>query len=250
MDLNLSGKVPLVTGGSRGIGREIASNLHEEGCHVAIAARTAAKLDDLGSQLRTRVSTHAVDVTVPDDCRRLMEEVKARWNGIDLLVCAVGSGTSVPPGEETPGEWERVFATNLWSVTNVVAAATPVLRAGGAIVAISSICGLAALGAPVTYSAAKASLNAYVRGVARPLAAAGIRINALAPGNILTEGGVWERRLEGSPAVVRDMLERDVALKRLGTPQEIADCACFLLSGRASFVTGTIVVADGGQLRA
>ena len=118
------------------------------------------------------------------------------------------------------------------------------------ILCISSICGLAALGAPVTYSAAKAALNATVRGLARPLAAEGIRINALAPGNILFEGGTWARKLAEAPEAVAAMLARDVPLQRLGTVEEIADIAAFLASPKASFITGTVVVADGGQLRA
>jgi 3-oxoacyl-[acyl-carrier protein] reductase len=118
-----------------------------------------------------------------------------------------------------------------------------------AIVCISSICGLAALGAPVTYSAAKAALNATVRGLARPLAADGIRINAVAPGNILFEGGIWASKLAGSKSAVDDMLAREVAMRRLGKPEEIADLVAFLGSPRAAFITGTVMVADGGQLR-
>jgi 3-oxoacyl-[acyl-carrier protein] reductase len=119
-----------------------------------------------------------------------------------------------------------------------------------AIVCVSSICGLAALGAPVTYSAAKAALNATVRGLARPLAHEGIRINAVAPGNILFDGGTWARKLAENKSDVEDMLAREVPLRRLGTPGEIADVVAFLASPRAAFITGTVIVADGGQLRA
>jgi 3-oxoacyl-[acyl-carrier protein] reductase len=101
----------------------------------------------------------------------------------------------------------------------------------------------------VTYSAAKAALNATVRGLARPLAADGIRINAVAPGNILFEGGIWARKLAESKSAVDDMLAREVAMRRLGKPEEIADLVAFLGSPRAAFITGTVMVADGGQLR-
>ena len=250
MDLGLDGKVALVMGGTRGIGRAIVTMLHAEGCRVAVAARTPETLSRVSTELRSRVSAHAADVTTAAECRRVVAETTARWGRLDLLVCAVGSGSSVPPGEETPGEWERVFSINLWSATNAVWAARPMLAStSGAVVCISSICGLAALGAPVTYSAAKAALNAYVRGMAGPLAADGVRINAVAPGNILVEGGVWERRLGTDEQGVLDMLAREVALKRLGTPKEIAACTCFLLSPQASFATGEIFVVDGGQLR-
>jgi 3-oxoacyl-[acyl-carrier protein] reductase len=135
----------------------------------------------------------------------------------------------------------------------MIEAARSVMQRGHgdrAIVCLSSICGLAALGAPVTYSAAKAALNATVRGLARPLAEVGIRINAVAPGNILFDGGTWARKLAENKQGVDDMLAREVALRRLGTPEEIADVTAFLASPRAAFITGTVIVADGGQLRA
>jgi 3-oxoacyl-[acyl-carrier protein] reductase len=181
-----------------------------------------------------------------------VQEVEKRWGCVDILVCNAGSGASVPPGQETAAEWRRVFDLNLFAATNVIEAARPVMSRGSgdrAIVCVSSICGLAALGAPVTYSAAKAALNATVRGLARPLALEGIRVNAVAPGNIVFDGGTWARRIADNKAAVDEMLSREVSLRRMGKPEEIADVVAFLASPRAAFVTGTVIVADGGQLR-
>lgn len=253
MKLDLEGRVALVSGASRGIGLAIAKALAAEGAKLALAARGLDGLKAAAKEIGGETSIHAADVTDPAAAAGLVREVEQRWSQIDVLVCNAGSGTSVPPGQETAAEWRRVIDLNLFAATNVIEAARPVMGRGNgerAIVCVSSICGLAALGAPVTYSAAKAALNATVRGLARPLALEGIRINAVAPGNILFDGGTWARKIAENKSAVDDMLGREVALRRLGKPEEIADVVAFLASPRAAFITGTVVVADGGQLRA
>lgn len=248
VELELSGKRALVTGSSRGIGHAIAAVLHEEGCRLALNGRDATCLAGAVADLPGSVAV-AGDVSDAAAARRVVAEAVAALGGLDVLVCNVGSGASVPPGEETAEEWQRVFALNLWSATHTVEAARDALAASrGAIVCISSICGLETVpGAPVTYSAAKAALHSYVRGSARPLGTLGVRINAVAPGNILFDGSVWSRKLNEAPEAVQAMLERDVALGRLGTPCEVADLVAYLASPRAGFATGGIWTLDGGQ---
>jgi NAD(P)-dependent dehydrogenase (short-subunit alcohol dehydrogenase family) len=212
-------------------------------------ARQTQNLTDAAAPL-AGASVVAGDVTDPDEARRVVSGAIAALGGIDILVCNVGSGTSVPPGQETPSEWQRVFAVNLWSTTNMVECARDALQASrGCIVCISSICGLEVIeGAPATYSVAKAALHAYVRTIARPLGKQGIRINAVAPGNILFDGSVWSRKLVADAASVNAMLERQVPLARLGTPREVADLVAYLASDRAAFATGSVWTLDGGQV--
>lgn len=248
MKLELDGKTALVSGASRGIGLAIAQALHAEGCRLALVARGQKGLEAAAEGLG-KASIHPCDVTDPAAANAAVAEIARQTGGLDILVCNAGSGASVPPGSETEAEWRRVLDVNLFSALNMIAAARPHMRKGGAIVCISSIAGLAALGAPVAYSGAKAALNAAVKSLARPLAAKGLRINAIAPGNILFPGGTWDRKLAEDRPGVEAMLAREVALGRLGTPEEIAALAVFLASARASFITGTILVADGGQLR-
>jgi 3-oxoacyl-[acyl-carrier protein] reductase len=251
VNLRLAGKTALVTGGSRGIGFAIARALREEGCRVAIAARTPGDLARAARELgQEAVSIHQADVTVAEDCGRVIDEVVLAFGGIDVLVANVGSGTSLPPGRETPEEWQRMLSLNLFSATNIVSAARASMAGRDAsIVCISSICGSQTLGAPLAYSAAKAALNSYVRGMARPLAAERVRINAIVPGNVLVPGGSWDRKRSEDPASIDEMLSREVSLGRFGTPDEIADVAVFLASPRAAFVTGSLFVVDGGQSR-
>lgn len=250
MDLELAGKTALVTGSSRGLGKAIAQALHREGCNIVLNGRDSVATERAAREIGKRAVAVAADVTDPKSCRDLVTKTEQCFGHIDVLVCNVGSGHSVPPGQENPAEWRRVLDINLASATNMVEAATDSLACQrGTIVCISSICGIEALGAPVTYSAAKAALNAYVRGIARPLGRHGIRINAIAPGNLIFEGSVWEKKFAENEAAVEEMLQREVALRRLGTPEEIADFVLFLASPRSAFATGAVYIVDGGQTR-
>ena len=248
MNLELQGKVALVTGSSRGIGLAIAQTLRDEGCVVVLNGRDASRLEDAAQSLG--VAGIAGDVTAEGGAQALIDFVVARYGALDVLVGNVGSGTSLPAGQEDWTEWCRMLDLNLRSAVNSVLAARPALAASrGVALCISSICGSAALGAPLAYSAAKAALDSYVRGMARVLALQGVRLNALAPGNVLFDGSSWEARMRDQPHAVHEMLKRDVAQQRLGSAQEIANVAAFLCSPKSSFVTGKVVVADGGQLR-
>ncbi len=250
MDMTIAGKVALVTGSSRGIGRAIAIALHQEGCKLVLNGRNGDSLQEAVDELPGSVAVRG-DVQQKEEAVRIVAAATAAFGGLDIVVCNVGGGRSVPPGTETATEWQRMFALNLWSATNVVEAAVGELeRRAGNIVCISSICGVEMVpDAPLTYSCAKAALNAYVRGAARPLGRRHVRINAVVPGNILVDDSVWARKLTEDSEVLQKMLDREVSLRRLGTPEEVADLVVYLASPRAAFATGGVWTLDGGQLR-
>jgi len=250
MDLQLSGKSAFVTGSSRGIGLAIASFLHAEGCKVVLNARNEVALK---TAVESLPGTRAVagDMTNPENAQSVVKKVVAQIGKLDILVCNVGGGRSVSPGQENADEWQRVFALNFWSATNTIEAAREALvMSRGSVVCISSICGLEVIpDAPVTYSAAKAALHAYVRGIARPLGKDGVRINAVAPGNIWFEGSVWSRKLAEDAQAVQEMLLGNVALSKLGTSQDVAQLVAYLASPVSGFATGSVWTLDGGQVR-
>ncbi len=250
MNLDLKGRTALITGSSSGIGLAIAQALADEGCRVALNGRESAALQAASSSVAGAISCVG-DLSDPQQASEVVASAATQLGSLDILVCNVGSGRSVPPGKETPEAWQHAFAANLWSTTNCVEAARASLaKSRGVILCISSICGSEVIdGAPVTYSVAKAALNAYVRGISRPLAEDGVRINAIALGNILFEGSSWRARLDEDPNGVGAMLEAQVPAGRFGTIEEAASLASYLVSPSAGFATGAIWTLDGGQAR-
>ena len=250
MNLDLAGKTALITGSSKGIGFAIAKTLHEEGCLVALNGRNKDALLKSSSRLQ---GSYAIcgDVTKIVDARTIVSDAVKSLDRLDILVCNVGNGKSVLPGSETPDEWKRVFELNLWSATNMIEASRSALeKTNGVIVCISSICGSEVVfDAPLTYSAAKAALNAYIRGIARPLGRQGIRINGIAPGNILFEGSDWEVKKNQNEESLNHFLRENVALGEFGKLQDVANLVAYLASPLARFATGAIWTLDGGQLR-
>jgi len=122
-------------------------------------------------------------------------------------------------------------------------------KTSGSVVCISSIAGIETTDAPIPYSIAKSALNSYVKNISKPFAKVGIRINAVAPGNILFKGSIWEKKLKKNKNKVLDMISTKVAMNRFGTPDEIAYAVSFLASPLSSFTTGNILVIDGGQTK-
>jgi 3-oxoacyl-[acyl-carrier protein] reductase len=251
MDLKLQGKNVLVTGSSRGIGFAIATALIEEGCQLILNSTS-----ELGEKARqdlpaSKFNFVKADVTSIEGRKAVKEAVLDHFKGsLDVLICNVGSGKSAAPGRETIQDWTSSFQKNFFSTTNLVQELIDFITPNtGSILCISSICGIEYVGAPLTYTASKAALNSYVVGVSKLYGKEGIRVNALAPGNIFFEDSTWDRKMKENPMEVEKLLHKEVALKRLGTTEEIASVAAFLVSEKASFITGAIIVADGGQIK-
>jgi 3-oxoacyl-[acyl-carrier protein] reductase len=251
MELKLKNKVVLITGSSHGIGKAIAKSFHDEGCIVILNGRDEKKLVDIKNTLKERVDYVVADVTKPDDCEKMINQIISDHKKLDILICNVGLSKSVKPGLEDSLEWKKILDANFFSTIHMVKASEKILeKTSGSIVCISSIAGMNILNdAPITYSTAKAALNFYIQGISRPLASKGIKINGVAPGNIIFENSVWQRKIEENEENVKKILENEVAMKRLGNPEEIADFVVFVASPKNSFSTGSICVVDGGQIR-
>lgn len=248
MDLMLKNKKALITGSSKGIGYAIAQKLCKEGCLTILNSRNKKELEIASRSIPNSIGIQG-DMTKENDAKFVIKKSSELLGDIDILICNVGSGKSVKPGEESLKEWKRIFELNLWSATNMIEVSKDYLfKTKGNIVCISSICGIETIeNAPLTYSSAKAALNSYVKGISRIFAKNGVRINAIAPGNILFEGSVWESKILEDKKSVENMLKTKVPLNKFGRVEDIANLACFLSSSLANNVTGAVWKVDGGQ---
>ncbi len=257
MDLALNNKVVFVAGASRGIGKGIASVFLDEGARVIITGRDAQSLSTAASELSEGRSDRLLmfpgDLTHPATVAEAHGQAAAHWGPVDALVCNLGSGAGKNGWEITAADWEPAFQINLWATLRLVEVFLPAMIEAkrGSITLISSIAGLESLaGAPIPYGVAKAALEHYRKNLAHRVGGHGVRVNTVAPGNILFPGGVWDRKLEADRAAVTAMLSSEVPLARFGTPEEVGAAVAFLASNRAAFITGACLVIDGGQTRA
>lgn len=248
MNLNLSEKRVLITGSSKGIGKTIAKTFSAEGCKIALNGRNKNNLIKASSEFDNPVLCKG-NMAFEKDAKNVIKKCTKELGGLDILVCNIGSGQSVQPGNENFDEWQKMFSINLWTTTNSVEAAKPFLKLSqGVIVCISSICGIATIkNAPVTYTVAKSALNSYVKSISIPLANHGIRINAIAPGNILFDKSVWDLKQKSDPKGVKKYINENVPLKNFGSPNDIGNLAAYLASPISKFSTGSIWTIDGGQ---
>ena len=249
--LELSGKIAVVTGASRGIGRAIASRFAAAGAAVVVHYREreaeARGLATILEENGTRVVAIGADLREPDGVERLFRDAATELGEVDVLVNNAGTYPLARLVDASPEDWKTVVETNLLSVHLATQAAARRLiarRAPGAVVNVASIEGLRPAPEHSHYVAAKSGVLAYTRSAALELGPHGIRVNAVSPGLIWREG-IEEAWPEG----VASFRSR-APLGRLGRPEEVAEACLFLSSPRASFITGANLVVDGGILTA
>ena len=257
MELELEGKVAVVTGASRGLGRAIALALAREKARVVMCARNAGDLDAAVAEAR-RVGQDegaalgvTADVTTGQGVASLIDAAVRAHGGLDIVVNNVGGSGARDFDGTDEDDLQAILDRNLFPALRVSRVALPHLRArgGGAIVLVASVYGRESGGGP-SYNVAKAAEISLAKAMARDLAKDNIRVVSVAPGSILFPGGGWERRQKADPAGIAAFVAREIPLGRFGRPEEIGDVVAFLCSPRASWMTGACVPIDGGQSRA
>jgi NAD(P)-dependent dehydrogenase (short-subunit alcohol dehydrogenase family) len=245
----LDGKIALVTGGSKGIGRAIALSLAEAGADVALGARGPEALEKAAREVEER-GRRAVavptDVTDPGQCRALIERATTDLGTIDILVNNAGAAPFLSTFESARMEgWDKYFRTTFIGAVYCTHAAAPVLleRGTGSVINVASVAAFIASPGLTYYAAAKAALVSFTKTLAREWAPHGVRVNAIAPGFVETEMNAVARQDPSYEESIRSM----IPLGRWGTAEDVAGVARFLASEAASWMTGSVVVIDGGQ---
>jgi 3-oxoacyl-[acyl-carrier protein] reductase len=254
MDLNLKNKVVLVTGSARGLGRAIAEGFLAEGASVVITDIDKERINHAVSLLGSgfgaeRVLSFHGDFTKDDVIDECILKTIERFRRIDVLIANLGSGKGSLDWKISESDWNAMTDINFNGARKITNAVVPYMIENnyGSIVYISSIAGVEVIGAPIHYSVAKASLIALAKNLSKKLARNNIRANVVCPGNIYFEEGTWDFKLRENREKVLEMIEKTVPMNRFAAPEEVASIVLFLASEKASFITGSSIIADGGQ---
>jgi 3-oxoacyl-[acyl-carrier protein] reductase len=255
MDLGLSQKVALVTGGSRGIGKAIAMGLAAEGCRVAICAREQKALEITAREIEQHgreVLALSLDLARKESAHELVDETCKHFGGLDILINNIGGNRRGAFETRSDEEWDEIITLNLTAHIRVSRAAIPRMRqqARGVIIFISSIFGRESGGEGVSiYNTTKSGVISLAKIMAAELAKYNIRVNSVAPGSIRFPGGSWDKRVQQDPQGMAEFVKREIPLGRFGTAEEVANVVTFLASDKASWVSGACINVDGCQSR-
>ena len=244
LTIDLTGKVALVTGSTRGIGLAIARAFHDAGAKVAIVGRDAERARTVAAEVGARAAGVGCDVAVGEQVEAALAAAEAALGPLDILVNNAGLTRDNILLRLTEADWDAVLDANLKGAFHTTRAAVKGMmkRRSGRIINVTSIVGLSGNKGQANYAASKAGLIGFTKSVAKEYAGRGILANCIAPGYIETD------MTRGLPEAAKATLLQGIALGRLGRPEDVAGAALFLASDLAAYITGQVLVVDGGMV--
>jgi len=252
MNLELTDRVAIVTGSSRGLGLAAARALAAEGARVVICARGAEALAQAATALGggDRLRRVVADVSTPEGAARVVDDAIGAFGRVDILVNNVGKAGGAGVADTGDDEWQSAIDQTLFPAIRMSRLVVPHMRAqgGGVILMVASIWGRES-GGRMTYNVVKAAEISLAKAMAQQLAPDNIRVNSIAPGSIAFEGGSWWKRQQEDPEGMKAFVAREIPMGRFGRPEEVGNVIAFLASARASWITGASITVDGGQSR-
>ena len=235
-----------ITGSSKGIGFGLAQRFKNKGYEVIINSNNIKNLK-IASKKLGNCKYYLANVCDPKSVKKIFEKIKKKYGNIDLIICNYGN--SNPKNNHL--NFEHALKHNFFSTVNVVTEGVKLLKKNkGKIICISSICGIEMIkNAPIGYSLAKSLINNYVKSISHSLGEKGITINSIAPGNILFDGSVWDKKIKKNKNKTLKYIKSVVPMKKFGTIDDIFELCIFIENNKSQFASGSTYILDGGQTK-
>ena len=238
-------KKVFITGSSSGIGFQLAKKYLNDGYEVIINSNNLSKLKQASKKLN-ECDYYLGDITKISKIKKIINSIKEKHKNIDILICNYGNSNF----KKNDDDIEHAINHNFLSSVNTINESIKILRKQSKIICISSICGIENIaGAPVGYSIAKNSLNTYVKLVSTKFSKKDISINAVAPGNIMFEGSLWQKKIKIKPKSTKKYIKENVPSNKFGTIEDIYSICNTISNNKTNYITGSIFIVDGGQTK-
>jgi len=239
-------KVIFITGSSSGIGFELAKKFLDLGFEILINSNNKRNLKK-ASKFLNNCKYFFGDVTNVKSLQKIFNQIKKEYKKIDFLICNYGNSSFY----NNHLDFEQAFKNNFFSTVNTISYSLPILKKNQSkIICISSVCGVEVIkNAPLGYSIAKSAINNYVKGISNLLAEKGISINAIAPGNVMFKGSLWEKKIKDNVTKTKKYIKENVPMNKFASIDDIFRVSLILLSQESNFITGCTYIVDGGQTK-